>query len=128
MDFKKRLDGGYLLISDLDRIVRECRSIAASLGFTVRWKIKDRTVTAFIKYNFKHVVWTKSYTHDLPHIAMALMYEGVYLELIRREKDNREAVLRMRIIEQERAEERRIQSLPSWDERRKTQNRSTRDE
>jgi len=120
MNFLGQLESGYLQINDLDKRVVECRIMANKLGLVIKWRIKDRTATALLKYN-NHIMWRQDFTDDLPHKILCKMYAGVYTELSRREKENHEAVLRMRKLEEERNEEKRIMQMPSWQDRYKKQ-------
>lgn len=117
MDYRANgLQTGFLQIGELDKMVRECRSMASKLGLMLNWRVKKRTATAFIKFNH-HVLWKAEYTNDTPHMVIVLMYFGVHAELKRREKENQEAILRMKELEQQRQEEKRVAGLPSWKDR-----------
>ena len=114
----QQLESGYLQINDLNKKLRECRSMAYKLGFTIRWRIKNRTATALLKYNHTHIVWKGNFTHDMPHMVICLMYHGVYTELFRREEENRIAALRMKQLEEERNKERKVMNMQSWQDRK----------
>lgn len=117
MDLMKNVESGYIHISDLNRIVADCRLLARKLDLTIGWRIKNRTTTGILRYN-GHVVWRDSYTNELPHIVLFMLYNGIFTELSRRDKENRESIIRMRQLEEERNRERQVSNMPDWSQRR----------
>ena len=107
----------YVRLGELDKVVSECRVIANKLSLTISWRIKKRNATAFLKYN-GHIVWQDSFTNDMPHMVLCSMYAGVQQELYKRTMENNESIARMRQLELERIAEKKIQDMPSWQERR----------
>lgn len=117
MGYIDGLRDGWLSVGELDKIIAECRSMAMKLGFMLKWRIKKRTATAFITFNH-NPVWKYEFTGNTPHMIICQMYCGVHAELTRRIKENHEAIIRMRIAEEERAKERAIANLPTWGDKR----------
>jgi len=116
MDFGA-VNNEHIRMGELDKVVAECRVMANKLGLRISWSIKKRTATAFLKYN-GHVVWSNSFTNDMPHQVLCAMYAGVQAELYKRVKENNESIARMRQAELERMAEKKIMDMPSWQERR----------
>lgn len=116
MDYMGQLGSGYLQVNDLNRTVVDCRVMARKLDLIITWRIKNRTATAFLRYN-GHKVWNYTFTHDYPHMVLCLMYGGIYTELCRRDKENQDAILRMRQVEEQRNQERKVMNMPNWQER-----------
>jgi len=113
MDYMRQIEAGYFQVREMDHLLRECRTLASKHSFIIRWRIKQRTATAFLKFN-GNTVWKADFTHEMPHMVTLLMYIGVHTELTRREAENQAAIIRMRIAEEEREKERRIAALPGW--------------
>jgi len=118
MDYMRQIAAGYFQIREMDKIYRECRTLAFKHSFVIKWSIKQRTATAYLKFNGS-VMWKADFTHEMPHMVIVLMYLGIYTELTRREAENQAAIIRMRIEEEEREKERRIAALPGWGENRR---------
>jgi hypothetical protein len=113
----RQIEAGYFQVREMEKIYRECRTLAFKHSFVIKWSIKERTATAYLKFNGS-VIWKADFTHEMPHMVTLLMYLGVHAELTHREKLNQESIIRMRIAEEEREKERRIANMPGWGEGR----------
>lgn len=119
MDLMKQLESGYLHVNDLNNIVLECREMAHKLDVSIRWRVKDRTATACLKWAGNRILWKATFTHELPHIMLFLMYHGIHTELTRRYRQNQDAIIRMQQAEEERQKERQVMNMQDWAERHK---------
>lgn len=117
MEIKHILADGFFMLGHLDEVVSECRVMASNLDLTIRWKIRQRTAIAFLKWNTKHTLWKAEFKHDNPHRMICLMYAGIHAELIKRTEENRIAKIRIAAEEKEREAERQIMEMKPWKRR-----------
>ena len=117
MNLNSRLDSGYITTGELDQVVAECRIMANKLGLVIKWSIKKKTATVYLKYNGS-ILWQDSYPNDTPHMIIIFMYAGVQAELNKRTKENHDSIIRMRQLELQRIEEKRVMDMPTWQQRR----------
>jgi len=127
MNIESQIESGYLSIKDLDIIANDIISLSNKHGMNVRWKAsmlradkKSHTIRVRV-IQHKVLLWEQTYSDMMWHRCMAFMYAGVYNYLSKKDLEYREWEKKMMKEKQEREEERRIASMPSWTDKIKNQ-------
>lgn len=116
MDYGRTYLHTFSQLGDIDKLVDDCRTMARGLGFVLRWKMRSRTATVYLKQGYR-TVWSYAHRHDYPHMAMCYIYCATHAELTRRYNEHITAIERMKMAEMEKNKEREVANMPSWAER-----------
>jgi len=128
MNTGAQISSSYLTMQDLDNMAREIVTLSNKHGMKVVWKAsvlhaasgEQHSITSKIIQK-DIIIWKQSYSDRMWHISMALMYAGIHSFLINKDIEFRQWMQKMNKEKEERAQEARIASMPSWSEKIKQQ-------